>query len=201
MSSRQTIETPQFYISPEKWKPHSEERVPYGELPENLRKEAVKKYGLDLSEMEGRDYPGKGRRRTWPYPGVKASCLWCGELFVLDSCQREKVRRMKAVGFACSLEHQNAWHRSSFNAEIGRRSAAKISATKRAQAVAEGRNKGYVKLHGRHEHRVVAEIKHGRRLSSGEIVHHRDENPRNNHPDNLEIMTQAEHARLHMTRK
>lgn len=57
---------------------------------------------------------------------------------------------------------------------------------------------GYRKVGQRHEHRRVAEQKLGRPLLLGEIVHHRDHNKRNNHPDNLEVMTQAEHARIHM---
>jgi hypothetical protein len=39
---------------------------------------------------------------------------------------------------------------------------------------------GYVRLH-----RLVMEEKLGRRLSPTEVVHHRDEDPSNNHPDNL----------------
>lgn len=58
-------------------------------------------------------------------------------------------------------------------------------------------SKGYVKFRSRHEHRIIAEIMLGRPLRRGEIVHHRDENKHNNHPDNLEVMTQAEHARHH----
>lgn len=46
-------------------------------------------------------------------------------------------------------------------------------------------------------HRIVMENKIGRILSSNEIVHHKDENGQNNDPDNLELMTQAEHAFLH----
>lgn len=46
-------------------------------------------------------------------------------------------------------------------------------------------------------HRVVAELKIGRPLARNEIVHHKDHDVLNNHPDNLEVMTRADHARLH----
>ena len=42
------------------------------------------------------------------------------------------------------------------------------------------------------EHRVVA------RPAPGQVVHHIDGDPTNNAPENLEIMTQSEHAELHM---
>jgi hypothetical protein len=60
-----------------------------------------------------------------------------------------------------------------------------------------GQRNNYVKLGGRHMHRVVAEQKLGRPLLPGEIVHHKDGDKWNNDPSNLEVMTQAEHARIH----
>jgi HNH endonuclease len=33
----------------------------------------------------------------------------------------------------------------------------------------------------------------------GQIVHHVDGNPMNNDPENLQLMTQSEHAKLHQT--
>lgn len=54
------------------------------------------------------------------------------------------------------------------------------------------------KLYGVHEHRILAELKLGRDLLPGEVVHHIDGNPRNNDLSNIEVLSsQAEHARLH----
>jgi hypothetical protein len=45
------------------------------------------------------------------------------------------------------------------------------------------------------QHRIVMEEKLGRPLLRSEIVHHIDGNTSNNNPDNLQIMTQSEHAK------
>jgi hypothetical protein len=41
----------------------------------------------------------------------------------------------------------------------------------------------------------------GRPLTSSDIVHHKDENIRNNVIDNLELMTRADHAHIHFAGK
>jgi len=64
----------------------------------------------------------------------------------------------------------------------------------------KGEGKSYEKTYGRHTHRIIAEQKLGRPLKKGEIVHHIDGNKRNNDPDNLAVMSQSEHARLHFTK-
>lgn len=49
-----------------------------------------------------------------------------------------------------------------------------------------------------YEHRIVAEQKLGRRLRAGELVHHKDEDKQNNHPDNLVVKDgNAEHFLEH----
>lgn len=46
-------------------------------------------------------------------------------------------------------------------------------------------------------HRHVASLKLGRWLTSNEHVHHLDENRVNNNPDNLDVMSASEHAKVH----
>lgn len=59
--------------------------------------------------------------------------------------------------------------------------------------------KGYIKENQRNQHCVVMERMLGRKLKKGEVVHHKDENKKNNKPSNLQLFkNQAEHARHHM---
>ena len=54
----------------------------------------------------------------------------------------------------------------------------------------------------RYEHIEVAEKKLGRKLRAGEVVHHLDENKKNNSPDNLIVFaTNAEHTAYHKGNK
>lgn len=50
---------------------------------------------------------------------------------------------------------------------------------------------------GRAVHTVVLETKIGRGLAPNECTHHIDGDKLNNHPENLIVMTTADHARLH----
>jgi len=60
-----------------------------------------------------------------------------------------------------------------------------------------GSRNNYIKLKGRHMHRVIVEQILGRKLLPNEIVHHKDGDKWNNDSSNLLVMTQAEHARIH----
>jgi hypothetical protein len=110
-----------------------------------------------------------GIRKQW----VALTCQKCGKAFSVEP-YREK--RARFCGLNC------------------KQSAATIARNIKSR----GTGKGYVKVNGRHEHRSVAEQKLGRPLMPGEIVHHKDSNKKNNSPDNLEVIRQPEHVRLHI---
>lgn len=80
----------------------------------------------------------------------------------------------------------------------GRRGGLKGGAANGARLRDERGTDWYLKVGGRHVHRVVAERLLGRPLAPGEIVHHEDRNKLNNEPENLFVFpSQAEHARHH----
>lgn len=82
---------------------------------------------------------------------------------------------------------------------IETRTQSRKRALKQTESIDQGIS--YRKYYGRHLHRVIAEGKIGRKLTSDEVVHHIDGNKLNNNPENLMVVTKEEHARIHHKNK
>jgi len=87
----------------------------------------------------------------------------------------------------CRL-HYHRWYRGGDPGEPDRRRARHGEGKGRRQAVCNGK-KAY-------KYRVEWEKIHGP-IPAGYLIHHKNENPKDDSPDNLQLVTRAEHARLH----
>lgn len=112
-------------------------------------------------------------------------------------CKKQATKKPYEKGLFCSPQCVLAFYRTKKHQIKAGKAAAKII-IERYRGTG---TKTYVKEFGRHQHRVVMERKLGRKLRKGEIVHHVDHNKKNNHPDNLQVMSQAEHCRIHFKKK
>lgn len=121
-----------------------------------------------------------------------STCLNCGKVFYSRT-----PSRAKNCSRSCAVQNRNFYGSANPKWRGGR------------IALADGRVAIYAPDHpnaclfgGTHilEYRLIAEQKIGRFLTGDEIVHHINGIITDNNPDNLEIMTQSEHARLHAHR-
>ena len=118
------------------------------------------------------------------YSSFEVQCNACGKMVVR---QLSEVLRVKHV--FCSVKCK------CISSSFRKYAAQRNGDVQRGR----GNKRTYTKRNGRHEHRIVAEQKIGRPLAPGEIVHHIDGNKKNNTPENLEVMTQSEHVKLHIS--
>lgn len=119
---------------------------------------------------------------------IKALCFRCGKSI-------KKPPSKTSDRHFCSRE----CNLKTMNAELNpTRMIFETRAKLRSARLGKGEGKSYPKLFGRHLHRIVAEIKIGRKLKPGEVVHHENENKRNPSPENLRVFSsQSEHATWH----
>ena len=127
---------------------------------------------------------GLGRRRD-----VQRKCLRCGASFTVKNWIVTKDGG-KYCTFECSIrtgEDSPGW-KGGAHINNGYR----VIDRRRERREGEGSGRIF-------EHRLMMEKIIGRKLTTDEVVHHIDENRLNNSPENLQILTRAEHLRLHLS--
>ena len=132
---------------------------------------------------------------------ILLTCEKCGKQFVRYKCLIKPGITHFFCSRACAKEHLST-KMTKMNEALN---PTRMDNFETRLAVREGRLRNntekehsYPKIFGTHVHRILAEEIIGRPLKKGEVVHHKDDNPRNNSIDNLEVLSsQAEHAKLH----
>lgn len=128
------------------------------------------------------------------YRHTTITCTVCGKK---KEVRKIAVSKNPMCSLACARKF-NSKRFTEMNKELNPERMTFETRTKVREARLDPNATSYPKYYGKHEHRMVAARKIGRPLKKGEVVHHKDGNRRNNHPDNLEVLpSQAEHARLH----
>jgi hypothetical protein len=145
---------------------------------------------------------------------VSISCDWCGEPFEKwpsvirkhNFCCRQCLadfsnKSKNPEGYAKLKNYTGqSQNMTSINRKLNpsRMTVTTRSKLRQARLQTEHNGRTYAKFYGRLQHRLVAEKMLGRKLREDEVVHHIDGDKRNNDPENLMVMTAAEHGRFHL---
>ena len=136
---------------------------------------------------------------------VMVVCCYCGEIFERDD---NKIKNRNFCSVQC-MRNFNSKEMSIYNKrenpmnKKGCPMTMRIKKRKRMidylkQNVGDKKSKQYEKILGNFKHRLLAEIKIGRKLEDDEVVHHIDGNHLNNDIENLQVMKRSEHMSLHI---
>ena len=136
------------------------------------------------------------------------SCLNCNGIHYKLPCQMQKGRG-KFCSKECANKHRQ--HGTTTNCEFcGNEFYRRFGERKKAVSqfcskecysndrVLNAKKTTYLKIGARHIHIIVAELALKRPLAVGEVVHHIDENKKNNSIENLAVLpSQTIHAKVH----
>lgn len=115
---------------------------------------------------------------------IKKICDYCGKEFETFKCYEKRKRKNRFCSKKCEAEFKN-YHNTREQWKGGR-----ISSTT---------GYIYIRINGKEigEHVLVMEKALGRRLKKGEVVHHINGIKTDNRIENLQLMTNSEHVKLH----
>jgi hypothetical protein len=154
---------------------------------QDLARRSEKQYPYCLVTNHIREYFDKGKIMNF----IILCACGCGT----PTPQAIRTRGTRGIVKGQFFRYINGHNANLFSSEEQRRRA---SFRDKDALRYSGKRTNYVKLGGVHMHRVVMEKVLGRKLVKGEIVHHIDGDKWNNNPDNLQVMTQSEHIKLHL---
>lgn len=130
----------------------------------------------------------KGR---WGNRAIEKNCLTCGKTFKTFLVFKDRKKFCSKECYSKDMKNRTGIKHPRFKYKIAYgRHGRYFAVLSPHHPYADG--KGYVM-----EHRLVMEKHIGRFLKPDEVIHHIDENPKNNDISNLRLMVKTDHDQLH----